>query len=80
MTRTKSRIKQELEIVESKQRRKEKQVWKLEDSIKELRASSEETQAALNGLNKRVARLSSAFEELLGKNIGRKVIVAKTSF
>lgn len=80
MTRTKSRIKKELEIVESKQRRKEKQVWKLEDSIKELRGSSEEAQAALNSLNKRVARLSSAFEELLGKNIGRKVIVAKTSF
>ncbi len=55
-------------------------MWKLEDNVKELRASSEEAQEALNKLNKRVARLSTAFEELLSKNIGRKVIVTKTSF
>jgi len=55
-------------------------VWKLEDNVKELRTASEETQEALNKLNKRVSSLSSAFEQLLSKNIGRKVVVTKTSF
>jgi septal ring factor EnvC (AmiA/AmiB activator) len=61
-------------------KRKERQIWKLDENIKELKSGIDETKDLLNKLTKRIAMLSTRIEDLLGKNIKRKVIITKASF
>lgn len=69
-----------LEAIKANRQRKERQIWKLDENVKELKTGIDETKELLGKLNKRIARLCTSVEDLLGKNIKRRVIVTKTSF
>ena len=73
-------MKKQLEVIEGTKKRKEKQIWKLDENIKELKSASEDAQDSLNKLNRRVVKLCAVFEGLLSKNIGRKVKLTRASF
>jgi peptidoglycan hydrolase CwlO-like protein len=69
-----------LEAIRAQRQRKERLVWKIDENVKELKAGIDETKELLGKLNKRIAKLCSSVEDLLGKNIKRRVIVTKTTF
>lgn len=60
-------------------KRKERQLWKLEDSIKELKASVEDADDQIRSLNKTINELRVAAEKHLSALVKRNVIVPKVT-
>jgi Skp family chaperone for outer membrane proteins len=69
-----------LEAYDTMCKRKERQLWMNEEAIKELRQAIEDTEDKLDGLNNRSKQLANALEELIGKNIKRRVTITRTTF
>lgn len=75
----KVRLRAALESYNANIKRKERQLWKLEDSIKELKASAEDADEQIRGLNKIINELRTAAEKLLGELVKRNVIVPRVN-
>lgn len=69
-----------LENIIGARKRKERQIWKLDENIQELRSGISETKDLLMKLNRQINKLASKMEEHMSKNINRKVIVTKATF
>jgi predicted nucleic acid-binding Zn-ribbon protein len=78
--KAKERIHSNLAALEGVEKRKERQLWKLDENIKELKASSEDAADNIVQINRKITFLSTAIEDLLGKNIKRKVTITRTTF
>jgi flagellar biosynthesis/type III secretory pathway chaperone len=78
--RAKQRVVANLEAYDTMCKRKERQLWMTEDAIKELKQAIEDTEDKLDTLNNRSKQIIQALEDLIGKNIKRKVIITRTTF
>ena len=77
-TKSRERLLDQLEVFNSTMKRKERQIWKMDEDVKELKSQIDVLSERMREINRKVSSLSAALEDLLGKNIKRKVTITKS--